>query len=60
MFRTVLRRAGILLAMGYGLAFGGCLFRPEVARDVVVQGVIHEGFEFLLDNDAVLDIFPDS
>ena len=41
------------------LQFGGCL-SSGVARDFLVEGVTHVGLEFLLDNNAVFDLFTDN
>jgi hypothetical protein len=42
------------------LAFGaGCLFSPKNIGQVVKGGIANQALEFLLDNDAVFDLFED-
>lgn len=48
----------MLLALPSLLQFGGCLSRG-VSRDFLLDGVRQAGLEFLLDNDAVFDLFAD-
>lgn len=38
--------------------FGGCLSRG-VGSEFLLDGVRHVGFEWLLDNDAIFDLFAD-
>ena len=59
MIKTLFRRWWLLLAMPSLLQFGGCL-SSGVSRDFFLDGVKHAGFEFLLDNADLVDLFPDS
>ena len=39
--------------------FSGCL-HSGVARDVVIGGLTQQLFEFLLDNNNIIDLFTDN
>ena len=53
------RKCGVLLCLSMVFQFFGCL-GSGVARDFLIDGVKHAGFEFLLDNDGIVDLFADS
>ena len=55
MGRKVVRKLMVLLIGGSLLAFGGCLNVERLLR----FGAFYGAAEFLLDNDQILDIFPD-
>jgi len=56
MGKRVLRKLVVLLIGGSLIGFGGCLNVERLLR----FGAFYGAAEFLLDNDQILDIFPDS
>jgi len=44
---------------GVLLQFGGCLGGALNPRTLLTTGLVYTGLEFVLDNDAVFDLFPD-
>ena len=54
------RMFGILVvaAVGGAVAFGGCLGSGSW-KHVATDAALSTAYEFLLDNDAVFDLFPD-
>ena len=57
--RKLVKKGCVLLSLSVAFQFFGCLGRG-VARDFLIDGVKHVGFEFLLDNNGILDLFVDS
>lgn len=57
--KRLVRKCGVLLCLSMVFQFFGCL-RSGVARDFLIDGVKHASFEFLLDNDGIVDLFADS
>ena len=57
--RKLLKKGCVLLSLSVAFQFFGCL-GSGVTRDFLIDGVKHVGFEFLLDNNAILDLFADS
>ncbi len=55
MFRSTYKKIVVLLCAGALMQFGACL-----NRGTVIATVKQQAFEFLLDNDAVFDLFADS
>ncbi len=49
-------RIALILLGANMLSFGGCLNLDQIVR----FGAVYGAAEFLLDNDAVFDLFPDS
>ncbi len=58
MAKTLIRRFCLVFGFSALFQFGGCLSRG-VARDFLIDGVKHAGFEFLLDNTGIIDLFTD-
>ncbi len=58
MVSTLRKRLYVLLAVSTLLQFGGCLSRA-VSTDLLIDGVKYVGFEWILDNDGVFDLFAD-
>ena len=54
MVSTLKKKLCVLLVFCGLLQIGSCL-----SRDLLLDGVRHAGLEFLLDNDAVFDLFAD-
>lgn len=59
MAKAVVKKLSALLVFCSLLQFGGCL-NSGVARDFLMDGVTQVGLEFLLDNNAVFDLFTDN
>ena len=59
MAKALIRRFCMMLALSTLFQFLGCL-GSGVARDFLIDGVKHAGFEFLLDNNGFIDLFTDS
>ncbi len=57
--RKLVKKSCVLLSLSVAFQFLGCL-GSGVTRDLLIDGVKHVGFEFLLDNDSILDLFVDS
>ena len=57
--RKLVKKGFVLLSLSVVFQFFGCL-GSGVTRDFLLDGVKHVGFEFLLDNNAILDLFVDS
>ena len=57
--KRLVRKCGVLLCLSMVFQFFGCL-GSGVAREFLIDGVKHAGFEFLLDNDGIADLFADS
>ncbi len=57
--RKLVKKGCVLLGLSVAFQFFGCL-GSGVTRDFLIDGVKHVGFEFLLDNDAIFDLFADS
>ena len=57
--RRLAKKCCVLLSMSVVFQFFGCL-GSGVARDFLIDGVKHAGFEFLLDNNGIFDLFLDS
>jgi hypothetical protein len=53
-----IRRISILVAVGGAVVFGGCLGGGGW-KHVATDAAMYTGLEFLTDNDAVFDLFPD-
>ncbi len=53
-----LKGIALLAVLGTVFQFGGCL-GGKFWRDTIWSAVGYTGFEFVLDNDSVLDIFED-
>ncbi len=57
--RKLVKKFCVLLSLSVVFQFFGCL-GSGVTRDFLIDGVKHAGFEFLLDNDSIFDLFADS
>lgn len=58
MAKTLIRRFCMILGLSTLFQFGGCLSRG-VGSEFLLDGVRQAGFEWLLDNDAIFDLFAD-
>lgn len=58
MAKILIRRFCMMAALCTLFQFGGCLSRG-VGSEFLLDGVRHVGFEWLLDNDAIFDLFAD-
>lgn len=56
--RKLVKKSCVLLSLSVAFQFFGCL-GSGVTRDLLIDGVKHVGFEFLLDNNGILDLFAD-
>ena len=56
--RRLAKKCCVLLSLSVAFQFFGCL-GSGVARDFLIDGVKHAGFEFLLDNTGIIDLFTD-
>ena len=56
--RKLVKKCCVLLSLSVAFQFFGCL-GSGVTRDLLIDGVKHVGFEFLLDNNGILDLFAD-
>ena len=56
--RKVVKKCFVLLSLSMVFQFFGCL-GSGVTRDFLLDGVKHVGFEFLLDNNGLIDLFVD-
>ncbi len=54
-----MKKCCVLLSLSVVFQFFGCL-SSGVTRDFLIDGVKHVGFEFLLDNNMIIDLFVDS
>jgi hypothetical protein len=59
MTRTTKRAAGLAAVGGIALNFGGCLGGGDWWQKVATDTAVSVGYEFLLDNDSVFDLFQD-
>ncbi len=57
--RRLAKKCCILLSLSVVFQFFGCL-GSGVARNFLIDGVKHVGFEFLLNNEGFIDLFSDS
>ena len=57
--RRFAKKCCVLLSLSVVFQFFGCL-GSGVARDLLIDGVKHVGFEFLLDNNGIIDLFTDN
>ncbi|MCH8852251.1 MAG: hypothetical protein IID41_06310 [Planctomycetes bacterium] len=57
--RKVVKKCFVLLSLSMVFQFFGCL-GSGVTRDFLLDGVKFVGFEFLLDNNGIIDLFVDS
>ncbi len=57
--RRLVKKCCVLLSLSVACQFFGCL-GSGMTRGLLIDGVKHVGFEFLLDNDAIVDLFVDS
>ena len=57
--RKVVKKCFVLLSLSMVFQFFGCL-GSGVTRDFLLDGVKHVGFEFLFDNNVIIDLFVDS
>ncbi len=57
--RRLVKKFCVLLSLSVAFQFFGCL-GSGVTRDFLIDGVKHVGFEFLLDNNGIMDLFVDS
>ncbi len=57
--RRLVKKFCVLLSLSVVFQFFGCL-SSGVTRDFLIDGVKHVGFEFLLDNNGIIDLFVDS
>jgi hypothetical protein len=57
--RKLIKKSCVLLSLSVAFQFFGCL-GSGVTRDFLIDGVKHVGFEFLLDNNGIMDLFVDS
>ncbi len=58
MAKKSLKVALLVAVCGSMTGFGGCL-NADLLRDVALAGLTQTGFEFILDNDSVFDLFQD-
>ena len=56
--RRLVKKCCVLLSLSVVFQFFGCL-GSGVTRDFLIDGVKHVGFEFLLDNNGIIDLFTD-
>jgi hypothetical protein len=59
MTRKTLKAAALAAVLGTVFGFGGCLGQGAV-RWVLINTASYTGLEFLLDDNAVFDLFQDS
>ena len=57
--RKLVKKGCVLLSLSVAFQFFGCL-GSGVTRDFLIDGVKYVGFEFLLDNNGIIDLFVDS
>ncbi len=58
MMRKLIKKGCVLLSLSLAFQFFGCL-SSGLTRDLLIDGVTHVGFELLLDNNGILDLFTD-
>ena len=58
MTRKTLKATALAVVLGTVFGFGGCLGQGTV-RWVLMSTASYTGLEFLLDNNAVVDLFSD-
>ena len=59
MVKKLMKSGAILAAGGSMFGFFGCLDLDSLLGKVLFTGAVTQGFEFVLDNDAVFDLFQD-
>ena len=59
MRKKTLKGAALAATAGCMLQFGGCLSLDSWYGKILWDGVMYAGYEYVLDNDAVFDLFED-
>jgi hypothetical protein len=59
MHKRTLKGAALTAAAGCLLQFGGCLSLDSWWGKVLWDGALYIGWEYVLDNDAVFDLWED-